>query len=68
MSGSFTLTISSLSALNIGGSKRAEAAEIAAWVETALQQMVAGGQTSISFKDRNGATAGTLSWTPVNTS
>lgn len=66
MAGSFTISISNLSALGIGGSRRAEASEIAAWVETALQQMVSTHSTSISFKDRNGNTAGTLSWTPVN--
>lgn len=68
MAGSFSLTISSLSGLGIGGSKRAEAAEIANWVEAALQKMVSSGATSISFKDRNGNAAGTLSWTPINTS
>lgn len=67
MAGSFSVTISSLSALNIGGSKRAEAAEIQEMVDRALQVLVSSHATSISFKDRNGTTAGTMSWTPVNT-
>lgn len=66
MAGSFTVTISSLSALNIGGSKRAEAAEIQEMVQRALQVLVSSHATSISFKDRFGNAAGTMSWTPVN--
>jgi hypothetical protein len=68
VSGSFTVTISNLSGLLIGGSKRAEAAEISNWVETGLTQLVAAEATSITLKDRSGNTAGTMSWTPVNTS
>lgn len=66
MSGSFSVTISSLSTLNIGGSKRAEAAEISEMIQRGLQQLVSSHATSISFKDRNGTSAGTMSWTPVN--
>ncbi|HZR88401.1 MAG TPA: hypothetical protein VFB02_16455 [Bradyrhizobium sp.] len=66
MAGSFNITISSLSALNIGGSKRAELTEIKEMVDRAMQVLVSSQATSISFKDRNGATAGTISWTPVN--
>lgn len=66
MAGSFSVTISSLSALGIGGSKRAEAAEISAIIEAGLQQLVSAHSTSISLKDRNGTSAGTMSWTPVN--
>jgi hypothetical protein len=66
MAGSFSVTISSLSALNIGGSRRAEAAEIQEMIERALQVMTSSHMTSISFKDRNGTAAGTMSWTPVN--
>jgi hypothetical protein len=67
MAGSFTITISSLSTLAIGGSKRAEAAEISAWVETALQKLVSSELTSIALKDRSGNAAGTMTWVPVNT-
>lgn len=66
MAGSLTITIPNLSALGVGNSRRAEASEITAMVETALQQMVSTLSTSVSFKDRNGNAAGTLSWTPVN--
>jgi hypothetical protein len=67
MAGSFSVTISSLSALNIGGSKRAEAIEIEEMVRRALQVLSSSHTTSISFKDRQGNSAGTMSWTPVNT-
>jgi hypothetical protein len=67
MSGSFSVTISSLSALNIGGSRRAEISEIKEMLDRAMQVMASSHQTSISFKDRNGTVAGTMSWTPVNT-
>jgi hypothetical protein len=66
MAGSFSITISSLSALNIGGSKRSEATEIKEMIDRALQVLVSSHATSISFKDRNGSSAGTISWTPVN--
>ena len=66
MSGSFTVTISSLSALNIGGSKRAELCEIQNMVERAMQAFVASNGATINFKDRQGNSAGSISWTPVN--
>lgn len=66
MAGSFTLSISSLSAVGIGGSKRAEAQEICEMVNRAMQVFSSSLATSVSFKDRNGTTAGTISWTPVN--
>lgn len=66
MAGSFSVTISNLSALNIGGTRRAEAIEIQEMIDRALQVMVSSHQTSISFKDRAGNAAGTISWTPVN--
>jgi hypothetical protein len=66
MAGSFSITISNLSALNIGGTRRSEAVEIEEMVHRALQVMVANHQTSVSFKDRNGNAAGTISWTPAN--
>jgi hypothetical protein len=67
MSGSFTISITSLSAVGIGGSKRAEALEISEMVGRAMQVMTSSLQTSITFKDRNGTVAGTIAWTPVNT-
>lgn len=67
MAGSFSVTISSLSALGIGSSKRAEASEISFMIETGLQQLVSAHSTSIALKDRNGNSAGTMTWTPVNT-
>ena len=67
MAGSVTISISSLSGLVIGGSKRAEASEIMWMIDNALRQAVASGSTSVSFNDRQGNAAGTLSWTPVNT-
>lgn len=66
MAGSFSVTISNLSALNIGSSKRSEATEIADMIQRAMQVLVSSHATSISFKDRNGTAAGTISWTPVN--
>lgn len=66
MAGSVTISIPSLSILNIGGSKNAEAQEILEMVARAMQVMASSRATSISFKDRNGTAAGTISWTPVN--
>jgi hypothetical protein len=66
MSGSFTISITSLSALNIGGSMRSETSEILEMVDRAMQVFVSSQATSVTFKDRNGTTAGTISWTPVN--
>lgn len=68
MAGSFSVTISNLSALGIGGSRRAEASEIKDMLDRALQTLVSSHSTSINFKDRNGTAAGTMSWTPVNSS
>lgn len=65
MAGSFSVTISNLSGL--GGSKRAEAAEIQGMVERGLQVLVSSHATAVTLKDRNGTTAGTISWAPVNT-
>lgn len=65
MSGSFTFSIPNLSILNIGATKRSEASEILEMFERAMQVMVSSHATSISFKDRNGTAAGTLTWTPV---
>ena len=67
MTGSVTISLPTLSAINIGGSKRSEAAEIYWAVENAMRQMVAKGATAVTITDRAGNTAGTLSWTPVNT-
>ncbi len=66
MAGSFSVTISNLSGL--GGTRRAEASEIAIAVETGLQQLVSAHATSVTLKDRNGNTLGTMSWSPVATS
>jgi hypothetical protein len=68
MAGSLTISISSLSGLTIGGTRRSEASEILWMCENALRQMVASQLTSVSFNDRNGNSAGTISWTPVNSS
>ena len=62
MSGSFSITISSLSAHNIGGSETSEIKEL---VDRAMQVFVSTNGQAITFKDRNGTVAGTLSWTPV---
>jgi hypothetical protein len=67
MAGSFTVSIPDLSSLHIGGTKRSEAAEIAAWVLTAMQQVVAAHATAPALKDRKNNSAGTVSWVPVNT-
>ena len=67
MAGSFTISISSLSAVGIGGSKHSEVNEICEMVGRALQVFASSQATSVTFKDRNGTTAGTISWTPVNT-
>lgn len=66
MAGSFSVTISSLSALNIGGTKRAELTEIKEMLDRALHVVMSSQVTSYTFKDRNGTVAGTISWTPVN--
>jgi hypothetical protein len=66
MAGSFTITISSLSALNIGGTKRAELMEIADMVERSMQAFVSSNGATTAFKDRQGNSAGSISWTPVN--
>jgi len=66
MAGSFSVTISNLSPLNVGGSKRAELTEIKEMIDRALQVLVSSQATSISFKDRNGTAAGTMTWTPAN--
>jgi hypothetical protein len=66
MAGSFSITISSLSALNIAGSKRSELTEIKEMVDRAMQTLVSTQATSVSFKDRQGNSAGKISWTPVN--
>jgi hypothetical protein len=66
MAGSFSVTISSLSALSVGGSKRSESSEIQEMIQRALQVLASSHQTSIVLKDRNGVTAGTMSWTPLN--
>jgi hypothetical protein len=68
MAGSFSVAISDLSSLNIGESRRSELAEIASMVECALQVMVSSQATSVAFCDRDGCVAGTMSWTPVNSS
>lgn len=68
MAGSFSVSISSLSALDIGGSKHSEALEIAEMITRAMQVLASSHATSITFKDRSGNTAGTVSWTPVNSS
>jgi hypothetical protein len=68
MAGSFSVTISSLSACNIGGSRRSEAIEIQEMIGRALQVLASSHATSITIKDRSGNTAGTMSWTPVNAS
>jgi hypothetical protein len=66
MAGSFSVTISSLSTLNIGGSRHSEIIEIKEMMERAIQVMVSTRSTSVSFKDRNGTAAGSMSWTPAN--
>jgi hypothetical protein len=66
MAGSFTVTISSLSALNIGGSKRSELCEIQDMMLRAMQAFVSSNGATTSFKDRQGNSAGTISWTPAN--
>jgi hypothetical protein len=66
MAGSFSVTISNLSGL--GATKRAESSEIAAAVNDGIRQLVSAHATSITLKDRNGNTLGTMSWSPVATS
>lgn len=66
MSGSFSITISSLSALNIGGSRRAELLELSEMVERGMQAFIASDGAKVNFKDRQGNSAGSISWTPVN--
>jgi hypothetical protein len=66
MSGSFSVTISSTSALGIGASLRSEATEINDVLQRGLQTLVSAHATSITLKTRNGATVGTMSWTPTN--
>ena len=68
MAGSFSVTISNLSALNIGSTRRSEAIEIQEMVDRAMQVMVSSLSTSVTFKDRNGTNTGTMtvSWTPAN--
>jgi len=68
MSGSFSVTISNISPLNVGGTRRAEAAEISNMLQTGLAQLVSAHATSITLKDRTGTTAGTMTWTPANSS
>jgi hypothetical protein len=68
MSGSFSVTISNLSILNIGGSKRSEVSEIQEMVQRGLQVLVSAHKTTVSLNDRFGNSAGTMSWTPVNSS
>lgn len=67
MAGAFTVSITSTSVLNIGGSTRSEAAEIQDIILRGLQVMVSSHSTSITLKDRNGNTAGTMNWTKANT-
>jgi len=67
MAGSVTISLTNLSANVIGSSKRSEASEIQWWVDNVLRQMVASGTTSGTITDRAGNSAGTWSWTPVNT-
>lgn len=70
MTGSVTISLPSLSAINIGGSRRAEAAEVYWAVENAMRQMVSRNFTAnpviIGITDRQGNTAGSLTWTPFN--
>jgi hypothetical protein len=68
MAGSFSVTISSTSALNIGGSSRSEAAELSWIIQVGLTQIVSAHATSVTLKDRNGNVAGTMTWTKANTS
>jgi hypothetical protein len=65
MAGSLTVTISSLSALNVGETKRAELTEISEMITRGLQVLMSSQATSVSLKDRNGTTAGTISYTAV---
>jgi hypothetical protein len=67
MAGSFSVTIASLSAINIGGSKRSEVLVIEEIVRRYLQVMSSSHATSITMKDLSGNTAGTMTWTPANT-
>jgi hypothetical protein len=66
MAGSVTVSIPNLSVLNLGGSKRSEAIEITEMVTRALQVMASSHATSISFKDRNGTAAGTITWSALS--
>lgn len=66
MAGSFSITISSVSALGIGATRRSEVTEINDVVQTAMQQLVSAHATSVTLRTRNGVSVGSLSWTPVN--
>lgn len=66
MAGSFSVTISSLSGLNIGPSKHSEAQEIGEMINRYIQVLTSSHATSITMKDRFGNVAGTMSWTPAN--
>lgn len=68
MAGSFSVTISNLSAMNIGPNRHTEAGEIAETVVRYLQVLASSHATSITMKDRAGNTVGTMSWTPANSS
>jgi hypothetical protein len=67
MAGSLTISIPSLSALGVGETKRAELTACVEIIERGLQVLMSSQATSISMKDRNGTTAGTISWSMVNT-
>jgi len=68
MAGSFTITISNLSVLNIGGTKRSELTEIMEMVHRSMQAFAATNGVMTSFKDRQGNSAGSIAWTPANSS
>jgi len=69
MAGSLTISLTNLSANLIGSSKRAEATEIMWMIDTALQKIVSNYNIAqpVTILDRAGNSAGTLGWTPVNT-
>lgn len=68
MAGSLTVTISNISAISVGPSRRSEAQVLSELITRSLQVMAAAHTTTITMKDLSGNVAGTLSWTPLNAS
>ena len=65
MAGSLSITISSTSALGSFGTRRAEAVELADVIATGMAQLVSSHSQSITLRTRNGASVGSIAWTPA---